>query len=102
MPFIPHTEDEVRQMLEVIGVSSIEQLFDEIPAELRFNGLKDLPDAMSEMEVAQLMQQRALADGQPLCFIGAGAYDHHIPAAVWEIAGRGEFYTAYTPYQAEA
>ncbi len=89
-------------MLEVIGVSSIEQLFDEIPAELRFNGLKDLPDAMSEMEVAQLMQQRAQADGQPLCFIGAGAYDHHIPAAVWEIAGRGEFYTAYTPYQAEA
>ncbi len=89
-------------MLEAIGVSSIEQLFDEIPAELRFNGLKDLPDAMSEMEVAQLMQQRAQADGQPLCFIGAGAYDHHIPAAVWEIAGRGEFYTAYTPYQAEA
>ncbi|MCP4128249.1 MAG: aminomethyl-transferring glycine dehydrogenase subunit GcvPA [Gammaproteobacteria bacterium] len=102
MPFIPHTEDEVRQMLEVIGVSSIDQLFDEIPTELRFNGLKDLPDAMSEMEVAQLMQQRAQADGQPLCFIGAGAYDHHIPAAVWEIAGRGEFYTAYTPYQAEA
>ncbi|MCP3671656.1 MAG: aminomethyl-transferring glycine dehydrogenase subunit GcvPA [Gammaproteobacteria bacterium] len=102
MPFIPHTEDEVRQMLEVIGVSSIEQLFDEIPAELRFDGLKDAPDAMSEMEVAQLMQQRAQADGQPLCFIGAGAYDHHIPAAVWEIAGRGEFYTAYTPYQAEA
>ncbi|MCP4966567.1 MAG: glycine dehydrogenase, partial [bacterium] len=97
-----HTEDEVRQMLEVIGVSSIEQLFDEIPAELRFDGLKDAPDAMSEMEVAQLMQQRAQADGQPLCFIGAGAYDHHIPAAVWEIAGRGEFYTAYTPYQAEA
>ncbi len=89
-------------MLEVIGVSSIEQLFDEIPAELRFNGLKDVPDAMSEMEVAQLMQQRAQSDGQPLCFIGAGAYDHHIPAAVWEIAGRGEFYTAYTPYQAEA
>ncbi len=102
MPFIPHTEDEIRQMLEAIGVSSIEQLFDEIPEELRFSGLKSVPDAMSEMEVAQLMGQRAQADGQPLCFIGAGAYDHHIPAAVWEIAGRGEFYTAYTPYQAEA
>ncbi len=102
MPFIPHTEEEVRQMLEAIGASSIEELFDEIPDELRFNGLKDVPDAMSEMEVAQLMQARAQADGQPLCFIGAGAYDHHIPAAVWEIAGRGEFYTAYTPYQAEA
>jgi len=89
-------------MLEAIGASSIEDLFDEIPADLRFKGLKDVPDAMSEMEVAHLMQARAQADGQPLCFIGAGAYDHHIPAAVWEIAGRGEFYTAYTPYQAEA
>jgi len=89
-------------MLEAIGASSIEDLFDEIPADLRFKGLKDVPDAMSEMEVAHLMQARAQADGQPLCFIGAGAYDHHIPAAVWEIAGRGEFYTAYTPYQDEA
>ncbi len=102
MPFIPHTEEEIRQMLETIGVSSIEDLFDEIPAELRFDGLKSVPEAMSEMEVTQLMEQRAQADGQPLCFIGAGAYDHHIPAAVWQIVGRGEFYTAYTPYQAEA
>ncbi len=54
------------------------------------------------MEIARLMQARAREDGQPLCFIGAGAYDHHIPAAVWQIAGRGEFYSAYTPYQAEA
>jgi glycine dehydrogenase subunit 1 len=57
---------------------------------------------MSEMEIGQLMEQRARQDGQPLLFIGAGAYDHHIPAAVWQIATRGEFYTAYTPYQAEA
>jgi glycine dehydrogenase subunit 1 len=57
---------------------------------------------MSEMEVAQLMKARAQEDGSPVCFIGAGAYDHHIPAAVWQIVGRGEFYTAYTPYQAEA
>jgi glycine dehydrogenase subunit 1 len=48
------------------------------------------------------MQARAARDGQPLCFIGAGAYEHHIPAAVWEITTRGEFYSAYTPYQAEA
>ena len=54
------------------------------------------------MDIARLMQARARADGQPLCFIGAGAYDHHIPAAVWQIAARGEFYSAYTPYQAEA
>lgn len=89
-------------MLEAIGAASIEELFDEIPPELCFDGVKAVPEAMSEMEVAQLMQARAQADGVPLCFIGAGAYDHHIPAAVWEIAGRGEFYTAYTPYQAEA
>ncbi len=89
-------------MLEAIGAASIEDLFDEIPPELRFAGLEEVPEAMSEMEVARLMEARAQDDGQPLCFIGAGAYDHHIPAAVWEIAGRGEFYTAYTPYQAEA
>jgi glycine dehydrogenase subunit 1 len=57
---------------------------------------------MNEMQVARLMRQRAAQDGQPLCFIGAGAYAHHIPAAVWELTTRGEFYTAYTPYQAEA
>ncbi len=89
-------------MLAAIGAASIEDLFDEIPPELRFNGLESVPEAMSEMEVAQLMEARAQADGVPACFIGAGAYDHHIPAAVWQIAGRGEFYTAYTPYQAEA
>ncbi|MCP4996186.1 MAG: aminomethyl-transferring glycine dehydrogenase subunit GcvPA [Gammaproteobacteria bacterium] len=102
MPFIPHTEDEVRSMLETIGVSSIDDLFDEIPSELGCGELTDIPEARSELEVGQLMQQRAREDGQATCFIGAGAYDHHIPAAVWELATRGEFYTAYTPYQAEA
>jgi glycine dehydrogenase subunit 1 len=102
MPFIPHTEEEVREMLAAIGVDSIEDLFDEIPAELRCGQLDTLPDALSEMEIGGLMAQRAKRDGQPTCFIGAGAYDHHIPAAVWEIATRGEFYSAYTPYQAEA
>ena len=102
MPFIPHTEEEVRDMLAAIGADSIENLFDEIPAELRCGQLDTLPAALSEMEVASLMARRAKQDGQPACFIGAGAYDHHIPAAVWEIATRGEFYSAYTPYQAEA
>jgi glycine dehydrogenase subunit 1 len=102
MPFIPHTDEEVAQMLAAIGVSDVQQLFDEIPEDLRFRGLKDIPPAVSEMEAAQIMQSRAQQDSLPACFIGAGAYDHHIPAAVWEIAGRGEFYSAYTPYQAEA
>ncbi|RTZ71961.1 MAG: aminomethyl-transferring glycine dehydrogenase subunit GcvPA [Gammaproteobacteria bacterium] len=102
MPFIPHTEDELRQMLDAIGAASIDDLFDEIPAELRCGELEGIGPGLSEMEVNRLMQEKARQDGQPLCFIGAGAYDHHIPAAVWQITTRGEFYTAYTPYQAEA
>ncbi|PVV20523.1 MAG: glycine dehydrogenase (aminomethyl-transferring) [gamma proteobacterium symbiont of Ctena orbiculata] len=102
MPFIPHTEDDIEEMLAAIGVDNIDALFDEIPDELRCGELDAIPPGMSEMELSRLMQARARADGQPLCFIGAGAYDHHIPAAVWELTTRGEFYTAYTPYQAEA
>ncbi len=102
MPFIPHTETEIKQMLEVIGVDDIQNLFDEIPAHLRADNLGNIPTGMKEMEVNRLMSSRAAQDGQPLCFLGAGAYDHHIPAAVWQITTRGEYYTAYTPYQAEA
>ncbi|MGD8575386.1 MAG: aminomethyl-transferring glycine dehydrogenase subunit GcvPA [Gammaproteobacteria bacterium] len=102
MPFIPHTEKEIRDMLETVGVSDIEQLFDEIPDDLRVDELPGVPEAISEMEISRLMHERAARDGMPLCFIGAGAYEHHIPAAVWEITTRGEFYSAYTPYQAEA
>jgi glycine dehydrogenase subunit 1 len=102
MPFIPHTADDIAAMLATIGVDSIDALFDEIPAELRIGELAAIPSGMAEMDIARLMQSRARADGQPVCFIGAGAYDHHIPAAVWQIATRGEFYSAYTPYQAEA
>jgi glycine dehydrogenase subunit 1 len=102
MPFIPHTEQEIRSMLAAIGVDSIDDLFDEIPASLRCPGLNAIPPGRSEMEAAQLMESRARLDSQPVCFIGAGAYDHHVPAAVWQIATRGEFYSAYTPYQAEA
>ena len=101
MPFIPHTEDDVRRMLDVIGAKSIEQLFDEIPEELTCTSF-DIPGGLSEMDVTAIMHQRAAQDANGVCFIGAGSYDHHIPAAVWELTTRGEFYTAYTPYQAEA
>jgi glycine dehydrogenase subunit 1 len=101
MAFIPHTPDDIAAMLQVIGVRSIEELFDEIPAELRAGALA-LPSPMCEMEVGRLLTERAALDGRPLNFIGAGAYEHHIPAPVWAIATRGEFYSAYTPYQAEA
>ena len=102
MPFIPHTEAEIRSMLDAIGVSDIERLFDEIPANLRAKGLDAIPPGMNEMSLNRLMQARAAQDGAPICFLGAGAYEHHIPAAVWQLTTRGEFYTAYTPYQAEA
>ena len=102
MPFIPHTDKDTREMLRTIGADSIADLFDEIPAELMIEHLPHVPEAMSEMEISRLMRQRAKMDGSPTCFIGAGAYEHHIPTAVWDIATRGEFYSAYTPYQAEA
>jgi glycine dehydrogenase subunit 1 len=102
MPFIPHTDADVKAMLKSIGVNSIDQLFDEIPEKLRAGKLTQVPEGLSEMEVARLMQARANQDGAYANFIGAGVYEHHIPAAVWEIVTRGEFYSAYTPYQAEA
>lgn len=102
MPFIPHTVAETKAMLEAIGVSRMADLFDEIPSKLLAKPLTALPEAMTEMEIGQLMGQRARADTGGVIFIGAGAYDHHIPAAVWQLAARGEFYSAYTPYQAEA
>ncbi|MBN9131985.1 MAG: aminomethyl-transferring glycine dehydrogenase subunit GcvPA [Nitrosospira multiformis] len=102
MPFIPHTEEDIQAMLASIGASSIDELFDEIPPTLKTGTLKRVPPGLSEMEISRLMLERAEQDGRYLNFIGAGAYEHHIPAAVWQIATRGEFYSSYTPYQAEA
>jgi glycine dehydrogenase subunit 1 len=88
----------------VIGVQTINDLFDEIPSTLRAEGLSPaiIPEASSEMMVAKEMKQRSQKDEVKLNFIGAGAYEHYIPAAVWQVTSRGEFLTAYTPYQAEA
>ncbi|KPK11650.1 MAG: glycine dehydrogenase [Acidithiobacillales bacterium SG8_45] len=102
MPFIPHTEKDLADMLKAIGAADTDALFDEIPANLRNGKLTQVPTAMSEMELSRLMSSRAETDGRYINFIGAGAYEHHIPAAVWELTTRGEFYSAYTPYQAEA
>jgi glycine dehydrogenase subunit 1 len=102
MPFIPHTETDIRSMLDAIGAPDIDALFEEIPLELRAPGLPGVPTVLTEMEIGRLMTEIAARDGRPLNFIGAGAYEHHIPSAVWSIVTRGEFYSAYTPYQAEA
>ncbi len=102
MPFIPHTAADVRDMQAAIGVASIDALFDEIPPELRTGSLTKVPPGRNEMDMIALLAERAERDRVELCFMGAGSYDHHIPAAVWDVAQRGEFLTAYTPYQAEA
>jgi glycine dehydrogenase subunit 1 len=102
MAFIPHTEADVAAMLAAIGAAKIEDLFDEIPQKLRTEKLAGVPEELNEMQIGRLMTERARVDGTALSFLGAGAYEHHIPAAVWAITTRGEFYSAYTPYQAEA
>ena len=102
MPFIPHTSEDVDAMLTQIGAADTEALFAEIPESLRCEARADIGPGLTEMQMLSKFSRRARSDEVDLCFIGAGAYDHHIPAAVWDLAGRGEFLTAYTPYQAEA
>ena len=102
MPYIPHSSKDVDQMLDTIGIGSVDDLFDEIPKEIQAQGLDKVPTALTEMSLGKLMTKKARMDEDYLCFMGAGCYEHHIPAAVWDIAMRGEYLTAYTPYQAEA
>ena len=101
--FIPHTDADRKSMLGTIGVERLEDLFIAVPAEQRFPQL-DLPEALTEMEAMAEMQAVALGNESTqdlVCFLGAGAYNHYIPAAVDAIIRRGEFYSAYTPYQPE-
>lgn len=102
--YIPATDAERDEMLKTVGVSSLDELFADIPAAVRLNRPLQLPPALSEPEL--LGHLRALAEtnlhsDRAVCFLGAGAYDHYVPSVVWHLAGRGEFLTAYTPYQAE-
>lgn len=101
--FIPHTQQEKKEMLETVGVSSLDDLFQDVPPTYRFPKL-DLPPAMTEMEIRSLLEDISSNNETAhnlICFLGAGAYNHYIPAAVDSIISRGEFYTAYTPYQPE-
>ena len=104
MRYIPHTEEDVRQMLASIGVKSIEDLFEAVPAALRLDRDLDLPDALSESELLRELQQLAAVNATPsdyLSFLGGGAYNHFIPSVIDQLISRSEFYTAYTPYQPE-
>ena len=104
MRFIPHTEDDVRDMLRAIGAPSVDALFECVPEKLRLGRPLALAEAASEQEV--LAELAALAErndhaGALAWFLGAGTYHHFVPSAVDALVSRGEFYTAYTPYQAE-
>ena len=105
MAYVLNTPEDVAAMLAKIGVSSIDELFSTIPSELRLGRPLAIPPALSEMELSALVAQTAArnqAAGDGVCFLGGGSYDHFIPAVVDAVASRSEFYTAYTPYQAEA
>ena len=101
--FIPHTEQEREEMLKVVGVHRLEDLFQDVPEAVRFPQL-DLPEALTELETSDLLDAIASENETArdlVCFLGAGAYHHYVPAAVDMLLRRSEFYTAYTPYQAE-
>lgn len=99
--YFPHTDGDVRLMLERIGASSLEDLYSDVPEELLYRGDYDLPDAMSEMEIRRHFEELDRMNTKLVCFCGCGAYDHYSPAVVPHIISRGEFLTAYTPYQPE-
>ena len=105
MPYLFATKDEQQEMLSAIGVRGIDELFEMIPEKIQLNRELDLPIALTEIEFDSQLRKTLAGDAasaQRICFQGGGAYDHFIPATVDEICARGEFYTAYTPYQAEA
>lgn len=104
MPFIPNTDADRKAMLERIGVKNFEQLISNIPEEIRFKGELNLPEPLSEMEVEREIRYKTRCNqgiSDAISFLGGGAYDHFIPAAISHILSRSEFYTAYTPYQPE-
>ncbi len=105
MSYHYNTPEDKQAMLAAIGAESVHELFDSIPAELKLGRGLDLPPALSELELDQHLRElasRNTAAGDAICFLGAGSYDHFIPAVVDTIGSRSEFYTSYTPYQAEA
>ncbi len=102
MSYIVNTPDDRGAMLQAVGATSVAELFRTIPADLRLDRPLDVPEALTEIELTRRAAELAARNSSAVCFLGGGAYDHFIPAVVDAVAGRSEFYTAYTPYQAEA
>ena len=99
--YFPHTEDDLQAMLQKVGVTSMDDLYAEVPASIRFQGDYQLPSEMSELEVRQLFEKLGTQNQTLTCFAGAGVYDHYTPAVIPQLLQRSEFLTSYTPYQAE-
>lgn len=99
--FLPHTNEEIRQMLDRIGFKDLDKLYSEIPEEIRFKGEYDIPNAMSELEIRAFFDKLGKKNDMLTCFAGGGVYDHYSPSAIANIVSRSEFLTSYTPYQAE-
>jgi glycine dehydrogenase subunit 1 len=103
MRYLPHTPEEVREMLAAAKRGSIDELFESIPESARFQGRLDVPPALGEAQLMRHLQELASRNtgARMLSFLGCGSYDHHVPPAVDQLLLRSEFYTAYTPYQPE-
>ena len=99
--YFPHTDDDLKAMLEKVGVDSVDALYAHIPERIRFLGDYKLPSEMSEMEVRQLFEKLGSMNQQLTCFAGMGVYDHYTPSVIPQLLQRSEFLTSYTPYQAE-
>ena len=99
--YFPHTEADLQAMMAKVGISSLDDLYAEVPSEVRFRGDYQLPSAMSELEVRQLFEQLGSQNQLLTCFAGAGVYDHYTPSVIPQLLSRSEFLTSYTPYQAE-
>lgn len=99
--YFPHTEEDIEQMLNVIGAKSLKELYAEVPEEIIFKDQYELPEAKSEVEIRQLFSKIGEKNKKYTCFAGAGVYDHYTPAIIPQLIQRSEFLTSYTPYQAE-
>ena len=99
--FFPHTDADLQAMFQKVGIKSLDDLYAEVPEQIRFRGEYQLPEEMSEIEVRQLFDKLGAKNKQLTCFAGAGVYDHYTPSAIPQLLSRSEFLTSYTPYQAE-
>ena len=99
--FLPHTSEDIQQMLDRIGIKDLDGLYAEVPESIRFKEEYELPEAMSELEIRAFFEKLGRKNNLLTCFAGGGVYDHYAPSVIPSLLGRSEFLTSYTPYQAE-